>query len=636
MNITRRTAIAGVAALSSSARAASVSFALPSILAPTKGLPALVPVPAGKHRYQQPQLFQGAPSRYLVDGGALYEQDISGPTYLCVSTATNWRWDRPGSDWLDRDGLRHGPTPWASAPSVGGAVSVDGVYLHDVRTVNLDVTGVVSSALAADRWLALLLTATGAARGIAGRTHPTQAPPVIRVVYEDGTTATLICSCASDAAQSTANSPGSTSQAIVGCPAFLEFERPRGKVRSATLALVVVEHWSGNEPQLHAWLLDPPTAANDPVLYGLAQAYPLDADIASAPGVIGAHNYRDGEVAPIVPGAANIHNDGPFSKHFWNEGPRDVNLLPDRGLGKWINLPDGAAVVPSTHVEAGYAPLAPGLGALRLHMPGRNLKRGDIVGSSGDLACTAAVYLPEDIIGLQKRMFVRYYTLIAPFTVTPASRVLVRHNEARPATATAPAAKETWQFTTLAGKTGIAHSHDTSWGGVSGSSGGPYGWQMRASWYMNHSPGPDNAGLVMGHHLYDYYQNNPAGHNYGRDENSWMERWGRNGLGVIYPGHWYCVETELDLNSLTDGWKPDGALRTWIDGKLAYERTGMVFRSAPVYQAKADQRPMRELGIRNLWFDWFHGGRTLNTVPQTTYYAALVWSTKYIGPMKLS
>lgn len=615
--------------------------ALDALRAPPVVVEPPAPTPAGKHRYQQAQLFQGAPSPFLTDeiSGAQYVQDKSGPNYLLVSTATGWQWDRPGGDYIDRNGTRYGPTAWASAPSIGASKQVHGKAVHDIKRVTFDCTAMVNRAHADKRWLAVLLTATGAFRKIAGRTHPQHEAPSISVVYDDGAPATLDCTCAANGQESTGESHGVSSLPEVSAPAFLEFTRPAGPVQSAELSLTVIEHWSGANPMLHLWLLDPPTAEHEPALWGLAQQYPLDAGIETHPSIIGAHNYRDGSPDPIEPGGLNIHADAVYSPHFWGDGPRDSAKLPDRGLGKWINLPEHARIVPSTHAEPGYAPLAPGMGALRLHMPARDLKRGDIVHSHGDTAATAAIYLPEDQIGRLRRLFVRHYFRVAPFNVGPEHRVFVRNSAAVPAANGRPAVPESWAWTNLSGKNGIGHSHDTSEGGVSMTSGGPYGWQMRGGYTLTHSPGPDNGGLVMGHHLGDFYSPDrcPPGHLYGR-EHAWLERWGRNGLGVIYPGHWYCVETELDLNTILhagQGWKPDGALRTWIDGKLAYERTGMVFRSGPVNTRNATQRPMREIGIRNLWLCWFHGGKTLNTVGMTQWYAALAWGTEYIGPMKL-
>jgi hypothetical protein len=261
-------------------------------------------------------------------------------------------------------------------------------------------------------------------------------------------------------------------------------------------------------------------------------------------------------------------------------------------------------------------------------MPSANLKRGDIVHSSGTTGATAALYLPEELMGRLGRIFVRYYMRIAPFSFTAGDRLLVQHS---------PGA---WSFTHGTGKIGISPSHDTELGGVSMTSGAGDGWQMRGGWLMTHSPGPDHAGLVLRTHLDDFYDTSkiPAGHAYARTEAPWLWGWGRNGLGVLYPGHWYCIETELDLNSVSDGspgWRADGVLRAWIDGRLAMDRTGMVFRTKPVNTRPAKQRPIRELGVRNLWLNWFHGGRTQNTVDQTHYYAGLVWGTEYIGPMRM-
>ena len=101
-------------------------------------------------------------------------------------------------------------------------------------------------------------------------------------------------------------------------------------------------------------------------------------------------------------------------------------------------------------------------------------------------------------MGRQRRLFIRYYLRIAPFTVGPQHRVLVQHSPG------------SWQFITLGGKDGITPAHDTGPGGVSGTSGGPYGWQLRHSWCMNHSAGPDNGGLVLGHHMFDYFQTDPV------------------------------------------------------------------------------------------------------------------------------
>jgi hypothetical protein len=43
---------------------------------------------------------------------------------------------------------------------------------------------------------------------------------------------------------------------------------------------------------------------------------------------------------------------------------------------------------------------------------------------------------------------------------------------------------------------------------------------------------------------------------------------------------------------------------------------------------------VRQLGVRGLWLNWFHGGKTLATFDRTSFYTGLVWAQQYIGPMK--
>ena len=106
---------------------------------------------------------------------------------------------------------------------------------------------------------------------------------------------------------------------------------------------------------------------------------------------------------------------------------------------------------------------------------------------------------------------------------------------------------------------------------------------------------------------------------------------------MLYADQWYCIETELKLMPGAPGYVADGELRAWVDGRLAFERTGMVFRTQPIADLAYDPqrlRPCRDLGIRGLWLNWFHGGKTVATFDRTTFYTGLVWAQDYIGPMK--
>jgi hypothetical protein len=570
--------------------------------------------------------------RRLPDGADL-QHDVYGPTHRYVDFQAAWPWTRPGGDWIDANRLRHGSVPWFS-------VSVAGAGSTLVRSYAVDVTVAVNHCVTTRRWCAFLLTAVNAARTMAGKAHGQQPAPSIEVIYRSGERATLQCRVLGTNSAS-ANAP-ITIAAQHSLPVFAEFDQPTAEVSSATLSFVITEHWSGNNARVDGYLLDPPLNV-DPVATGVAAAAgPLDAGITAQPGVIGAQRYLDGSVLSdfVLPDPINHSAEVHFDPAIYGTGPTDRNKLPHRGAGKWILSSEDRAnwsFVPSTYNGEGFAPLAPGMGALRIRMPAApGVVDGSVVGSSGTLAANGMLYLPEPLFGRLGRIFVRYYfRLGGPYRMTKANRKHVYYSAGRP------------DWTTQAGKFGIGPDHSTSWGGVSATSGGPYGWQMRGAWYdcdaeMN---GPSEGGWAVGHHLYDYYYQNPPGYNVGgRDGTPQQERWGqRGGLGgVLYAGHWYCVETEMKLNTISNsapGFTPDGVLRTWIDGRLCYERTGMVFRSGPVatfpYQPNT-LRPCRELGVRGLWLNWFHGGKTLATTDRTSFYSGLVWSNTYIGPMKMA
>lgn len=583
-----------------------------------------------RYRTAQRYLLQGVPTRELasrVTGGRPLLWDQFGPTYTHVDAHTGWPWSRPGGDWLDATGIRHGPNPWFSVPMTE-PLGPDGLSHYFV-----DVSRLVQQVQARNRWLALLLMARNTARSIGGSVAASRGAPAIDVVYSDGTRERLRCRVAGQISPS--SQLPATALAEVKLPACLEFERPHSTVASARLRFVVTDHWSGQQPSIDGFLLDPPVNA-EPVRLGLAQlAAPLDAGLESQPEVIGVHRYLDGRPQAdfVHPGVRQFSSEHLFDPAIYGTGAEDRGRLPHAGLGKWINAGPAMALVPSTYLGDGFAPLAPGLGALRLQMPATpGVRDGSVVGNDGTLGGHARIFLPEHLFGRLDRLFVRYYVRLGvagPGQRLP--RLQVRHIPGQDA------------WTNLSGKFGIGPDHTTSQGGVSGTSGGPAGWQMRLAWYECDADqdGPDERGWAPGFHLYDFQGNNPVGHRYGRDRPAQFERWGQRGGtgGLLYVGHWYCIETELKLNTVTStgqGYLPDGELRAWVDGRQVYEQTGMVFRSLPPQGLPYNPsrlRPCRELGVCSLWLNWFHGGQTVNTMDRTLFYTGLAWAKKYIGPM---
>jgi hypothetical protein len=583
----------------------------------------------GKYRFQQPYLLQSPPSATIeprVAGGTPYAWDLYGPTSIFVDVHTGWMWSRPGGDWTDRDGVRHGTTPWFSV------LTDKGVGASLVAMYDADITPLAQHVQTSGRWFALLLTARNTYRTIAGRKHPNGFEPYVRIWYVDGSFAYL--STRTLAPLSSSSMPA-TMASSVPLPAVLEFERPTQAVVRADIVFFVVEHWSGSPPLVEGFLLDPPIHTGAAVL-GAAQASgALDAGIDGVASVLGAHRYVDGTTLADFAYPEGIHTGAErnFDPAIYGNGPSDTSLLPHQGLGKWINAGPRWSIVSSAYGADGFEPLAPGLGALRIAMPAEpGIGDGSVVGYSGTLAGNGMIFMPEPLYGRLDHIFVRYYVRLGlPYTTTSERRFNVYH---QPGFAV---------WTGLSGKFGIAPDHSTSYGGVSGTSGGGNGWQMRLSWSECDAGngGPDEGGWAPGFHLYDFHQN-PAGYNYGQGEGGITEQLGMlGGLGgMIYAGRWYCIETELKLNTVmpnAPGFAPDGEVRAWVDGRLVYDRTGMVFRTLPLVDApyRPDQlRPCRELGVMALWLNWFHGGKTMNTVDRTLFYTGLVWSTSYIGPMK--
>lgn len=593
--------------------------------------------PTHAYRPMQRKLFQAAAAKVVASrlpGGTDFVADGYGPSALYVDTFSGWPWDRAGGDWLDANLVRYGAKPWFKVPTVAATPAT-------VMAYAADVTAALKFVQQQDRWCAFLLRSPTVGRKVAGLHHPAAEPPLLEVTYEDGSSARLRCLIT---AALTSGIPD-TASAVFTLPVFLEFERPERAVRSAQLRLVVTEHWGSVGNDLEGFVLDPP-APQLPVDKGVADgAAAWDVGLDRAPGIIGVHRYTDGlGLGDFVhPSNVNTSAEREFDPALWG-GPSDTTKLPHRGLGKWFNTntdPAQWSMVDSSYRGDGFQPLGAGIGAMRFRMPpAADIGDGAVVGYGGGSGGNASIFMPEPLFGRLDRLFVRYYLRIGtPVDVAQMSDVRRRYQVYHDSSKRSPV------WTDRAGKFGITPDHTTSYGGTSGSSGMGYGWQMRLAWAECDAgtSGPDEAGWRPGMHLFDFSDRQPPGHNYSTGPKSQMY-WGQRGGfgGMLYVNRWYCIETELKLNSVSSdapGYTPDGELRAWLDGRLVYERTGMVFRALPLYAPAADPariRPCRELGVRALWFNWYHGGTTANSIDRSLFVTGLAWGRQYIGPMRMA
>lgn len=607
--------------------------------------PPVPPAPPEGLRYraQTGQLFQpiaqpSIPPR--LPGQGARPLDYHGPGAHHVDFQSGWAWKHKGGDWIDADGVPQGPKPWASlvikAPQwVETAFSVD-------------ITAMLAEAMRRGIPFAFLLrgnTVTEVSTTLGA------SPARVVVTMADGTSGTLPLLFAGPAG---VPSPAQ-SKPTGALPFFYEFGKPDQVPASAVLHFTAVVRNIYSKPDADLFLLAPDRTLPAPRPAAI-DGGALDSQILSVPSIIGAHRYADADPEsayifhdsrPIH--AKNIGAEQNYSPEFFG-GAVDTSKYPHIGAGKWLNPSPNTRVVKGADIPHG--PLAPGLGALRVEIPrDPQAVEGAFAAYAGFGISRLEMPLPPDKMGLCDHIFVRQYFSWSPIDGQPDSLDLSELKSIyKGPNNTVPA------WTDIAGKFGIVPTHDTVVGGFSGSSGAGDGWEMRLAWGfpLTGKPGPQMGGLQVGWHLYDFMAGrHPLGASSAGSNKP--HGWGKVG-GVLYARRWYCIETELKLNSVDkpgikpDGtphlingvqqfWTADGELRVWIDGMPAWEDTGMVFRTLPTRQRPANwtglnMYPIRDLGVRSLLLNTYVGGTSPSTRPHMHYYAGLAYGTEYIGPMK--
>lgn len=168
-----------------------------------------------------------------------------------------------------------------------------------------------------------------------------------------------------------------------------------------------------------------------------------------------------------------------------------------------------------------------------------------------------------------------------------------------------------WNPTLDGGKLpGIAGTYNRAgWGGRS--SNGKNGWSARGSFgrIVSNSKNPYFGATPVGSYVYSA----GGGGKYG---DIWT--WSKNSLGTFFRNRWYCVEQHVRLNSPD---KADGILEVWVDGKKAFERRNLQFRTTP------------ELKIDRVWMNVYHGGTAVSPETMHLFMDNVVIARKYIGPL---
>ncbi len=168
-----------------------------------------------------------------------------------------------------------------------------------------------------------------------------------------------------------------------------------------------------------------------------------------------------------------------------------------------------------------------------------------------------------------------------------------------------------WNQTIEGGKLpGISGTYGIAgWGGRK--SDGTNGWSARGAFHQSIPEGNPLAGThPIG--TYCYHADQPG--IYGE---VWL--WQESYRGYLQKNRWYSIEQYVKLN--TPGRK-DGIIQAWVDGRPAFEKTDIRFRTEP------------HLKIEQIWMNVYHGGKAQSPHDQDLFIDNVVIAKKYIGPME--
>ena len=156
---------------------------------------------------------------------------------------------------------------------------------------------------------------------------------------------------------------------------------------------------------------------------------------------------------------------------------------------------------------------------------------------------------------------------------------------------------------------GIAGRYNSAgWGGRK--SDGTNGWSSRGTFRKTITE--DNNPLIgktpIGNYVYHADQPSTWG-------DSWV--WNKGYLGFVEPNQWYCIEQRVKMNDVGSS---NGIIQAWVNGKLAFNKTSLRFRTVD------------RLKIEQIWMNIYHGGTANSPYDQHIYFDNAVIAKDYIGP----
>jgi hypothetical protein len=168
-----------------------------------------------------------------------------------------------------------------------------------------------------------------------------------------------------------------------------------------------------------------------------------------------------------------------------------------------------------------------------------------------------------------------------------------------------------WAPTVEGGKLpGIGGTYGRAgWGGRK--SDGTAGWSMRGLFgRMSEEGNPLREYTWIGTYAYHAEMKGFSGDN-------WV--WTEGLRGLLRKNQWYSIEQYFKVNMPG---KHDGAIKVWVDGELAYQRSGIRVRD------------IDSIKIEKIWMNVYHGGRAPAPADMHLYIDNVVVARRYIGPMR--
>ncbi|MBI5256404.1 MAG: hypothetical protein HY855_07895 [Burkholderiales bacterium] len=591
--------------------------------------------PLGKYRSTQPWLFVDAqastpmtrgagmwmetPARASLSGAKSgYAWGNYGPSYRFVEQYGQWAWRNPGGDWIDAGGVAQSTARPHFRFTANAATTGASAY-------TADITAGVEGARSAGRWNGYIVKCSGGQRAIATHHHASLPGPSISVTYTDGTTGTLSCVACTRLTPGTAYTQLGNAEAVIDTAVALEFERAAKPVASATLRITLSQH-SATGATITGFLVNPPLNVQ-PVRAGISVDYPLDANLATNATVLFAHRYQDGStlqdwIHPQAP--VNVWSMNAWSPHLFGTGATNTDRLPYKyngapAPGKWFfkQYTSTVSLVNSSYTGNNFAPLAPGLGALRVVVPAANAADGAAFSPAGSLGSDLWAVFDEARCGNLDRVFTRFYVRLGSTAAPLAETKMFRQTGG------------TAYYASRGGKFGPGVHHWTHYGGNNNVGGKNLGWTNRGAFMELPSDAP-MGGVIPGCHSWDM-----IGYNM---------QWGQDGGlgGTLMPDRWYCIEVDCQLNTFNPagGSPADGVMTIYVDGRLAARHTGWRYRDGPIDYAKTtpltNLAPFRKMGPIGLLLQDYNGGVLPPDRDLVLFYTGIVASTSYVGPMSMS